>query len=136
MRKLKNASDEIRDIHMRRLAAVRENGYLIAHLPEEGSSAYEQMVRATQEYRKASLTPAEERVIHELIGSTTVDYEHREIHPTENYTIASVVFPVRDPSGDYTMTLRLSQLPQHVPGSTVTEWIDRCQEIIRDIEHP
>lgn len=136
LRKLKNASDEIRDIHMRRLAAVRKNGYLIAHLPEEGSSAYEQMVRATQEYRKASLTPAEERVIHELIGSTTVDYENREIHPTENYTIASVVFPVRDPGGDYTMTLRLSQLPQHVPGSTVTEWIDRCQEIIRDIEHP
>lgn len=134
MNKLKDASDEIRDIHQRRLTAVREKGYLIAHLPDEGSSAYEQMVRATQEYRKATLTPAEERVIHELIGTTTVDYEHREIVPDGKYTIASIVFPVRDPGGEYTMTLRLSQLPQNVGGDTVAEWITRSRDIIRDIE--
>lgn len=134
MDKIKDSSEEIREIHTRRLDAVKEKGYLLAHLPLEGSSAYEQMIRATKEYRKASLTPDEQRAINELIGTTTVDYKHREIALEEIYNLASIVFPVRDPGGENTMTLRISQLPQNVTGETVAEWIRMCQSVSQLIE--
>lgn len=134
MNKLKEPSEEIKATHRRRLEMVKKNGYLIAHLPEEGSIAYEQMIRASKEYRKARLTPAEERAIHEMIGSTTVDYEHREIVDDEHYNIGSIVFPVKDPGGEYTMTLRIGQLPQHVPGFIIKDWITQCLNVARQIE--
>lgn len=134
MNKLKDPSEEIKATHRRRLELVKEHGYLVAHLPEEGSAAYEQMIRASNEYRKARLTPAEERAIHEMIGSTTVDYEHREILDDERYNVGSIVFPAKDPGGEYTMTLRIGQLPQHVPGFLVKDWIAQCLNIVRQIE--
>lgn len=133
-RKLNDPSEEILEMHRKRLNLVKENMYLIAHLPDEGSSAYEQMVQASKEYKNARLTPADERAIHQLIGSTTVDYKQRELMDDKRYNIGSIVFPVKDPNCDYTMTLRIGQLPQNVPGSTVTHWIDLCREIVKEIE--
>lgn len=134
MNKLKNPSEEIQDRHRRRLAFIREHGYLLAFLPESGSNAYEQMIRATQEYKKASLTPVEERSIRETIGATPVDYEPRDIMDHEIYDIGSIVFPVKDPSGAYTMTLRLAQLPGGVSGAKVRDWVARSKAVIEDIE--
>ncbi|BAU96754.1 flavin reductase [Corynebacterium suranareeae] len=133
-RKLNDPSEEILETHRKRLNLVKENMYLIAHLPDEGSSAYEQMVKASKEYKNARLTPADERAIHQLIGSTTVDYKQRELLDDKRYNIGSIVFPVKDPNGDFTMTLRIGQLPQNVRGSTVTHWIDLCREIVKEIE--
>ncbi|MCS5480365.1 flavin reductase family protein [Corynebacterium sp. YIM 101645] len=134
MHKLKDPSEEILETHRRRLAIVKENGFLIAHLPEEGSAAYEQMIRATNEYKKARLTPAEERAIRETIGNTTVDYEQRELLDEERYNVGSIVFPVKDPGGEYTMTLRIAQLPQNMPGSVIKEWIAHCKSVVNQIE--
>ncbi|QGU08627.1 Flavin-dependent monooxygenase, reductase subunit HsaB [Corynebacterium occultum] len=134
MNKLKNPSEELQERHRRRLEFMREQGYLLAFLPEEGSAAYEQMIRATQEYKKISLTPIEERSIRETIGSTPVNYEPREVVDNETYDIGSIVFPVKDPSGQYTMTLRLAQLPGGVPGAKIREWVSRSKAVIQDIE--
>lgn len=134
-RKLNDPSEEILETHRMRLSLVEENKYLIAHLPEEGSVAYEQMVQASNEYKKARLTPAEERVIRQMIGSTTVDYNQRELVDSGSYQVGSIVFPVKDPNGEFTMTLRIGQLPQNVSGSTVAEWIALCKNVVEEIEN-
>lgn len=132
--KLRKPSDEIRSLHERRLDYIREHGYLLAFLPDEGTSAYEQMIQATREYKKVVLTPQEERSIRETIGSTPVDYEPRDIVDSETYDVGSIVFPVRNPSGEYTMTLRLAQLPGGASGATIRDWVARSREAIQRIE--
>ncbi|AGF73702.1 hypothetical protein A605_13530 [Corynebacterium halotolerans YIM 70093 = DSM 44683] len=134
MNKLKNVSDEVRERHLKRLAFIREHGYLLALLPEAGSNAYDQMIRATREYKKANLTPLEERSIREAIGATRLDYDPREVEDDEIYNVGSMVLPVRDPSGMYTMTLRLAQLPHGVTGADVRGWVERAKAVVRDIE--
>lgn len=133
--KLKKPSEEIQALHQRRLAFMREHGYLLAFLPEEGSSAYEQMIQATREYRKISLTPAEERSLRETIGSTPLDYEPRLLDEDSVYHVGSMVLPVKDPSGKYTMTLRLAQLPGGVSGATVLDWVKQAKAVIPEIEN-
>ncbi|MEJ6548885.1 MULTISPECIES: flavin reductase family protein [unclassified Corynebacterium] len=133
--KLGTPSDDVRRNHCRRLEMLNDKGYVISHLPEEGSVAYEQMIEATKEYLKGPLTPFAERTIRELIGSTTVDYSQREITDDERYNVGSIVFPVRDPTGEHTMTLRLAQLPQDVDGRTVRGWITQAQAVVRRIEN-
>lgn len=134
MNKLKNASEEVHARHLKRLEFIREHGYLLALLPEAGSQAYEQMIRATREYKKANPTPMEERSIREAIGTTRLDYDPRELEDSEIYNVGSVVLPVRDPSGEYTMTLRLAQLPAGASGADVAVWIDRAKAAAREIE--
>lgn len=134
MHKLKNASEEIHERHRKRLDFIQKHGYLLALLPENGSQAYEQMIRATQEYKKANPTPMEERTIREAIGTTRLDYDPCELIPDETYDIGSIVLPVRDPSGSYTMTLRLAQLPSKVMGSDVANWIERAKTVAQEIE--
>lgn len=132
--KLKDPSEEVRALHEKRLEAVKESGYLLAYFPEEGSAAYSQMVAATKEYQSAVLTPATERAVRELIGSSTVDYDHRDVEANQVYNVASIVFPVTDPSGETTMTLRISQLPQEMPGKQLLGVIQRAKKVIGKIE--
>lgn len=134
MKKLKNPADEILDRHRRRMAFIREHGYLLAFLPEAGSGAYSQMIQATEEYKKANLTPQEERNIRETIGTTPIDYEPREPVDDEIYDVGSIVLPVQDPAGLYTMTLRLAQLPCGMNGATVREWLYQAKAVIPSIE--
>lgn len=134
LNKLKNPAGEILDRHRRRMAFMREHGYLLALLPEAGSGAYSQMIQATEEYKKANLTPQEERNIRETIGTTLIDYEPREPVDDETYDIGSIVLPVQDPAGLYTMTLRLAQLPGGVSGTAVREWLDQAKAVIPHIE--
>lgn len=135
MKKLKNASDEVNARHQSRLKFIGEHGYILALLPEPGSTAYDQMIQATQEYKKANPTPMEERSIREAIGTTCLDYDPREPEDDEIYNVGSIVLPVRDPSGEYTMTLRLAQLPSGVSGAEVNSWIRRAKQVASEIEN-
>src|SRR5699024_6167016 len=132
--KLKNASDETTDRHRRRMEFISEHGYLLAFLHEEHSTAYDQMIQASEEYKKANLTPAEERSIRETIGSTPVDYEPQEVLDSKVYHVGSIVLPVKDPSGRYTMTLRLAQLPSSATGAKVQVWIGEAKAVIEQLE--
>src|SRR5699024_9038272 len=88
----------------------------------------------SEEYKKANLTPAEERSIRETIGSTPVDYEPQEVVDSKVYHVGSLVLPVKDPSGQYTMTLRLAQLPSSATGAKIQVWIEQAKAVIEEIE--
>lgn len=133
--KIRDASDEFLDMLRGRLEYLRTHGYVVAFLPETGSKAYEKMVAATKEYKKARLTPAQERAIRDAIyRADEVDYQVQEIVEDKVYDMAAIAFPVRDPHGDNTMTLRLAQLPSKVSGETVLGWIELAKKAIQTIE--
>lgn len=133
--KIRDASDEFVNMLRGRLEYLRTHGYVVAFLPETGSKAYEKMVAATKEYKKARLTPAQERAIRDAIyRADEVDYQVQEIVEDKVYDMAAIAFPVRDPHGDNTMTLRLAQLPSKVSGETVLGWIELAKKAIQTIE--
>lgn len=132
--KLREASAEIKDMHRMRLEFVREHGYLLSFLPVEGSAAYDEMRDATKRYEKGRLTPSQERNIRESIGRASVDYRVREVDEQQVYDVGSIVLPVRDPAGEYSLTLRLGQLPPQSAGSTINTWLDEARAVVRVLE--
>ncbi|ETD33037.1 flavin reductase family protein [Williamsia sp. D3] len=132
--KLREASAEVKDMHRMRLEFVREHGYLLSFLPVEGSAAYDEMRDATKRYEKGRLTPSQERNIRESIGRASVDYRVREVDEQQVYDVGSIVLPVRDPAGEYSLTLRLGQLPPQSTGSTINAWLDEARSVVRVLE--
>lgn len=132
--KLREASAEVKDMHRMRLEFVREHGYLLSFLPVEGSAAYDEMRDATKRYEKGRLTPSQERNIRESIGRASVDYRVREVDEQQVYDVGSIVLPVRDPAGEYSLTLRLGQLPPQSTGSTINNWLDEARAVVRVLE--
>jgi flavin reductase (DIM6/NTAB) family NADH-FMN oxidoreductase RutF len=132
--KLREASAEVKDMHRMRLEFVREHGYLLSFLPVEGSAAYDEMRDATKRYEKGRLTPSQERNIRESIGRASVDYRVREVDEQQVYDVGSIVLPVRDPAGEYSLTLRLGQLPPQSTGSTINNWLDEARSVVRVLE--
>ena len=132
--KLREASAEVKDMHRMRLEFVREHGYLLSFLPVEGSAAYNEMRDATKRYEKGRLTPSQERNIRESIGRASVDYRVREVDEQQVYDVGSIVLPVRDPAGEYSLTLRLGQLPPQSTGSTINTWLDEARAVVRVLE--
>lgn len=132
--KLREASAEVKDMHRMRLEFVREHGYLLSFLPVEGSAAYDEMRDATKRYEKGRLTPSQERNIRESIGRASVDYRVREVDDQQVYDVGSIVLPVRDPAGEFSLTLRLGQLPPQSTGSTINTWLDEARAVVRVLE--
>ena len=131
--KLKGA-DKGTQVHRDRLDFIREHGYGISFLPAAGSDAYTEMRQATKQYESGRLTPRQEREIRAQIGRTSVDYRPQVLDHTGTYNVGSVVLPVRDPSGRHTLTLRLAQVPQNVPGRLVSDWIRRARAVVAVLE--
>ncbi|MGK9270879.1 flavin reductase family protein [Williamsia muralis] len=132
--KLREASAEVKEMHRMRLEFVREHGYLLSFLPVEGSAAYDEMRDATKRYEKGRLTPSQERNIRESIGRASVDYRVREVDDQQVYDVGSIVLPVRDPAGEFSLTLRLGQLPPQSTGSTINTWLDEARAVVRVLE--
>ncbi len=119
-----------------RLDFVRRHGYLASFLPVEGASAYAEMRDATRKYEEAGrLTPLQERTIRESIRRTPVDYRVRELSDDQRYDIGSLVLPVRDRNGAFTLTLRLAQLPPQSTGATIKRWLDDARSIVAILEN-
>jgi hypothetical protein len=133
--KLRGATDDVVEIHRERLRFVRDNGYLCSFLPSEGNAAYREMRDATKQYENGRLTPSEERQIRASIGNTPIDYRVRELNDSEHYDVGSIVLPVRDPSGVYSLTLRLGSLPLGASGATVKEWLARARSVVAALEN-
>ncbi|AZG46651.1 flavin reductase family protein [Gordonia insulae] len=132
--KLRGADDTVKEMHRARLAFVRDNGYLISFLPAEGNAAYDEMRAATRQYESGRLTPLQERSIRESIGSSPVDYHVRDLADDEIYDVGSLVLPIRDPNGGYSMTLRLGQLPARQSGARISEWIRQAGAVVEVLE--
>jgi flavin reductase (DIM6/NTAB) family NADH-FMN oxidoreductase RutF len=132
--KLGKGDDTENRVHRERLAFVRDNGYLVSFLPAEGQDAYTLMREATKTYETGRMTPLQERQIRESIRHTPVDYRTREIEDAQSYDVGSLVLPVRDSDGRYTLTLRLAQLPLRVTGATVKRWIADARAVVAALE--
>jgi flavin reductase (DIM6/NTAB) family NADH-FMN oxidoreductase RutF len=132
--KARGVDDEGQRVYRDRLEFVREHGYLLSFLPAEGSAAYAQMHAATRSYEKGRLTPAQERKIREAIVGSTVDYGLRDLKPEALYDIGSIVLPVRDQDGRFSLTLRLAQLPPQSSGAQVQDWIIQARSVVSVLE--
>ena len=134
IRKARDLDDTAVRMYRERLDFVRENGYLLSFLPEEGSAAYDALHEATHQYAQGRLTPAQERQIRSSISRTAVDYGVQEIVEEAEYSVASLVLPVRGAEGDHRLTLRLSQLPRAIRGSEVRELVRWALDAVGEIE--
>lgn len=134
IRKARDLDEAAVQMYRERLDFVRDNGFLLSFLPEEGSAAYDALHEATHQYAQGRLTPAQEREIRSSISRTAVDYGIQEIVDDAEYSVASLVLPVRGSEGDHRLTLRLSQLPRPARGSEVRELIQQALEAVAEIE--
>lgn len=134
IRKARGVDEAGQQVYRDRLDFVRERGFLLSFLPEEGSAAYEAMNEATRQYSQGRLTPAQEREIRTSITRSTVDYGLHEIDPDAVYSVGSLVLPVRGADGRHRLTLRLAQFPGDATGREVRELIRRAQATVREIE--
>lgn len=132
--KLRNSSEDEKDVYRARLEFVREHGYLASFLPAAGAGAYADMREATKQYESGRLTPRQERAIREQILRTTVDYRPRHFEDDHRYDVGSLVLPVRDHDGGHTLTLRLAQVPLNVTGARIKQWIDDARSVVNVLE--
>lgn len=134
IRKAKGVDEAGQQIYRDRLDFVRERGFLLSFLPDEGSAAYEALKDATYQYSQGRLTPAQEREIRASIVRSTVDYGLVEIDPEETYSVGSLVLPVRDAGGHHSLTLRLAQFPGDATGQEVRDLIQSALAAVQEIE--
>lgn len=134
--KLRDASDEIKEMHRERVNFLREHGYAVSFLPTEdsGDRAYKQLRTATKQYESGRLTPAQERDIRRSITTSPIDYRTRQLDDSVTYDIASIVLPVRASNGNPPLTLRLAQLPAAADGTQVREWICLARRLVDKLE--
>lgn len=133
--KSNHADHGVLELYRGRLEYLRDNGYLLSFLPESSrSTAYDSVHEAVRHYGQNRLTPAQEREIRPSITESDVDYAQRDLIGDERYDIGSLVLPARDLDGEYTLTLRFSQLPSSQLGSTVKQWIDIGLSTVSNIE--
>ena len=96
---------------------------------------YERLGEALREYGNGELTPARERQFRGLLANTKCFFEDRELAPGETYRVGGIVVPVRNPEGDISMVLRVTQLPPEATGAQVETWIATVQRSAREVEH-
>ena len=107
--------DQLVEQYRARLASVERRGAGISLLGTAGPVEYERLGEALREYGTGELTPARERQFRGLLASTKCFFEDRELAPGETYRVGGIVVPVRNPEGDISMVLRVTQLPRRPP---------------------
>lgn len=125
---------ELVEQYRARLASVERRGAGISFLGGDGPVEYERLGEALREYSTGELTPAREREFRGLLASTRCFFEDRELVPTEDYRVGGIVVPVRNPEGDISMVLRVTQLRAEATGAQVEEWIATVQQSARAVE--
>ncbi|WP_035758178.1 flavin reductase family protein [Granulicoccus phenolivorans] len=120
----RGAPEEFVRICRERLELCREQGYLIALLPDEDvATAYSDFYTAARMYGSGLVTPEQQRQLEQRLQNSVVDYSPHELVPEATYHPGSIVVPLRDSAGEMTLTLRVSQLPAVASGAQIQEWI-------------
>lgn len=132
--KARNAGEDAQRLYRERLEYVREHGHLLSYLPSGEAGAYDEVTDATERFASGRLTPAEQRAVHESITQSSVDYSLKQLEQDAIYDVASLVVPVCDAVGEYTLTLRLTQLPHGSSGAQVQSWIREAHKVKSHIE--
>ncbi|GAC50735.1 flavin reductase family protein [Gordonia aichiensis] len=133
--RLRGADPEVKETFRQRLSYLRENGYLYSRLPEDqGRAAYEIIRDATELYSSGRLTPAQQRIIRSAMINSSVDYRVEELDEDQRYQLGSIVVPVRDRRGVYSLTLRLAQLPAHATRRQIENWLGEARRVVDILE--
>jgi flavin reductase (DIM6/NTAB) family NADH-FMN oxidoreductase RutF/DNA-binding IclR family transcriptional regulator len=134
---LSKASSQDPDViekYRQRLDVVAARGAALATIAPDDHEAYRELHEAMFEYSSGALTPARERAVREVIARMSTFFATVDLTDSELYDVGSVVVPVRNPEGDISMVVRLTQLPGGVSGRTVEGWITRLKEAASAIE--
>jgi DNA-binding IclR family transcriptional regulator len=110
-----------------RLALLRKQGYAASRIGPDTERQRDRVAALMAEYTAGDLTPARERALLTGMAEVMHFFDTAEFADSETYNIGGLMVPVLDPSGNISMLLRLSQLPQQVPGSQVKIWIDELR---------
>lgn len=133
--RLRGVDDEFKDVHRERLRFMAEHGYVFSLLPAEaGRSAYDGLRDATTRYAAGRLTPAQERTIRQSMADTIVEYRVCELDDAVTYDLGSLVLPVRDRNGVYSVTLRLAQLPLEATKADIEGWLNHARKVVEVLE--
>jgi flavin reductase (DIM6/NTAB) family NADH-FMN oxidoreductase RutF/DNA-binding IclR family transcriptional regulator len=120
--------------YRKRLASVERRGAGVSLLGVDAPVEYERLGEALRDYATGELTPARERELRNLLARTRCFFEDRELAPSDDYRVGGIVVPVRNPEGDISMVLRVTQLSGVASGTQVEEWIDTVKAAARTVE--
>ena len=127
--------EELLGQYRARLAAVARDGFALSVLGERQQHEYDAFRAALREYGEGEVTPAREREFRQLLAQNRCFFEDVELVPDRTYTVGGIVAPVRNPEGDISMVLRVTQLPGKVTGEVVGNWIAAVKRAAAEVEH-
>lgn len=133
--KVSPQDEELLGQYRARLAAVAREGVAVSVLGNRDQQEYDALRAALREYGEGELTPAREREFRQLLAQNRCFFEDVELVPDQTYTVGGIVAPVRNPEGDISMVLRVTQLPGKVTGEVVESWIDAVKSAAASVEH-
>lgn len=126
--------EELLGQYRARLAAVARDGVAVSLLGEREQHEYEALRTALREYGGGELTPAREREFRQLLAENRCFFEDVDLVADQTYTVGGIVAPVRNPEGDISMVLRVTQLSGKVTGDVVRQWITTVKGAAADVE--
>ena len=126
--------EELLGQYRARLAAVARDGVAVSVLGDREQHEYDALRAALREYGEGELTPAREREFRQLLAQTRCFFEDVELVADQTYTVGGIVAPVRNPEGDISMVLRVTQLPGKVTGDVVGQWIAAVKGAAAEVE--
>jgi len=126
--------EELLGQYRARLAAVARDGVAVSVLGDREQHEYDALRAALREYGEGELTPAREREFRQLLAQNRCFFEDFELVRDRTYTVGGIVAPVRNPEGDISMVLRVTQLPGKVTGDVVENWIAAVKSAAAEVE--
>lgn len=132
--KVSPQDEELLGQYRARLAAVVRDGVAVSVLGDRDQHEYDALRAALREYGEGELTPAREREFRQLLAQNRCFFEDVELVSDRTYTVGGIVAPVRNPEGDISMVLRVTQLPGKVTGEVVASWIAAVKGAAASVE--
>jgi len=106
------------------LARVRERGWSISLL---GKLSPDDLEHAVDLYSNPQRTPEQERRFLSTVAAMFDLHEPLHIEDAKQYDVLHLSVPVKRPTGEVLLVLRLGQLPREISGEQVKEHLKRLQ---------
>ena len=129
--RLGNATDEDVALARAQLGRVRERGWSASLA---GRYTKEELDSFVSAYSEATHTAEQEQDLLGAIRAMAPMHEPAEILADETYDVVNLDVPVRAPSGEVLVVLRLMELPQAALGTEITFWLSMLLEAAAAIE--
>lgn len=130
-------SPELIATYRSRLDTVRDQGFALQVVPEDGENTRQQLEDALHEYSLGQLTPARERAVSGAISASAILYGTTLPDDENPVQITSISVPVFDPTADTPsnsgLVLRLRSLPQFSTAAQIREWVAALQEAATEV---